>query len=121
MTLTSNIKRLVATDKRYNEAPVFIVPKIDSKTRKVRDYASRIPEELRSQITVNLEPELDKDNKVVDELVIRTSHLMIFDLSNANDALFFEVVKEDEMIASSKETVNPQIHRFYIEDKEKEA
>lgn len=121
MNNTSNIKRLVATDKKYHEAPVFIAPKEDSKTRKVIDYASRVPEELREQITISLEPKKDRDDNVIDEMIVRASHLQVFDLNNGNDCLLFEVVKEDNMIAPSKDAVNPQFHRYYIEDKEKEA
>jgi hypothetical protein len=119
--LTSNIKRLVATDKKYHEAPVFIAPKEDSKTRKPIDYAARLSDAQREKLTITLAPKEDRDGNIVDEMVIRIGHLHVFDLSMPNDALLFEVVKDDEMIAASKAHVNPTVHRFYIEDKEKEA
>lgn len=119
--LTSNIKRLVAIDKKYHEAPVYIAPKEDAKTRKPIDYISRLPEHLRSQVTISLEPKRDRDDNVIDEMNVRVSHLQVFDLNSANDALLFEVVKDDDMIAPSKDKINPLLHRYYIEDKEKEA
>lgn len=121
MVTTSNIKRLVATDKKYHEAPVFIVPKEDPSTRQIIDYKSRLDEDLQSKITVNLSPKTDRDDNVVDELSIKVQHLMVFDLNKPNDALFYEVIKDDPMIAASKDKVNPDHHRFYIEDKEREA
>lgn len=117
----SNIKRLVAIDKKYHEAPVFIAPKEDPQTRLVKDYLNRIPEPLRDKVTISLKPKEDKDGNIVDELTIRVQHLMAFDLNVPNEALLFEVVKEDDMIASSKAEVNPDYHRYYIEDKEREA
>lgn len=120
-TVSSNIKRLVATDKKYHEAPVFIIPKEDPNTKQVIDYKSRIDESLRDQVTIDFKPKTDRDGNVTDEVVIRVDHLKIFDLTRANDALMFEVVKEDPMIAPSKEAVNPDRHRYYIEDREKEA
>lgn len=117
----SNIKRLVAVDKKYHEAPVYIAPKEDSKTRKPIDYTQRLTEDQREKLTVSLEPKRDRDGNIVDEMSIRVSHLQVFDLNEPNDALLFEVVKEDSMIASSKDAVNPLVHRYYIEDKEKEA
>jgi len=121
MELTSNIKRLVAIDKKFHEAPVFIIPKEDSRTKKVIDYKGRLSEELQENVTVSLEPTRDRDDKIIDEVSIRVQHLQVFDLSNPNDALFFEVVKDDQMIAPSKDAINPIKHRYYIEDKEKEA
>ena len=76
---------------------------------------------MRKEVTLSLVPKRDKDENIVDEMVIRVQHLMAFDLNNANERLFFEVVKDDEMIAESKSKVNPDYHRFYIEDKEREA
>lgn len=119
--LTSNIKRLVAIDKKYHEAPVFIAPKEDSKTRKPIDYAARLTEAQREGLTISLAPKEDRDGNIIDEMIIRVGHLHAFDLSQPNDALLFEVVKDDEMIAPSKAHINPTLHRFYIEDKEKEA
>jgi hypothetical protein len=121
MEAVSNIKRLVAIDKKYHEAPVFIVPKQDPQTREVRDYAKNLDPELAKGISIKLVPKEDKDGNIVDELTVRVQHLMTFDLSVANEALLFEVVKEDPMIASSKSEVNPDYHRYYIEDKEREA
>lgn len=120
-TVNSNIKRLVAIDKKFHEAPVFIIPKEDPQTRQIKDYVGRLSPNLRDQITINLKPKEDKDGNVVDELVVRVQHLMAFDLNVANEALLFEIVKEDDMIAASKSQVNPDYHRFYIEDKEREA
>jgi hypothetical protein len=120
-TLKSNIKRLVATDKKFHEAPVFIAPKEDQRTKKPIDYASRLSEAQRAELSISLEPKRDRDDNVVDEMSIRISHLQVFDLSNANDALVFEVVRDDSMIAACKADVNPLVHRYYIEDKEKEA
>lgn len=119
--LRSNIKRLVATDKKYHEAPVYIAPKEDSKTRKPINYLERLTEAQRETVTLSLDPKLDRDGNIVDEMTIRISHLQVFDLAIANDALLFEVIKDDPMIASSKEAVNTLVHRYYIEDKEKEA
>lgn len=119
--VNSNIKRLVAIDKKYHEAPVFIIPKEDPQTRQVKDYLSRISAELRDKVTINLKPKEDKDGAIVDELTVRVQHLMAFDLNVANEALLFEIVKEDDMIAPSKHEVNPDYHRYYIEDKEREA
>ena len=121
MELTSDIKRLVAIDKKFHEAPVFIVPKEDSKTKKVIDYKSRLPEKLREGVTITFEPTRDRDDKIIDEMSIRVQHLQVFDLTDPNDALFFEVIKSDPMIAGSKSEINPIKHRYYIEDKEKEA
>lgn len=120
-TVNSNIKRLVAIDKKYHEAPVFIAPKEDPSTRQVIDYKSRLPESLREQATISLDPKRDRDDNVIDELSVRAHHLQTFDLNNANDALLFEVIKDDPMVALAKDKVNPDKHRFYIEDKEKEA
>lgn len=120
-TVSSNIKRLVAIDKKYHEAPVFIIPKEDPQTRQVKDYVSRLPQALAEKVTIKLVPKEDKDGTIVDELVVRVQHLMTFDLSVPNEALLFEVVKEDDMIAASKSEVNPDYHRYYIEDKEREA
>lgn len=120
-TVNSNIKRLVATDQKYHKAPVYIIPKEDPKTRKTFDYVSRLPEHLRKDVAVSLESKRDRDDNVIDELTIRAYHLQVFDLNNANDALFFEIIKDDSMIAPSKSAINPDQHRFYIEDKEKEA
>lgn len=119
--LTSNIKRLVAIDKKYHEAPVFIAPKEDSKTRKPIDYAARLTQAQRDGLTISLAPKEDRDGNIIDEMIIRVGHLHAFDLNQPNDALLFEVVKDDEMIAPSKSQINPTLHRFYIEDKEKEA
>jgi len=121
MELTSNIKRLVAIDKKFHEAPVFIIPKEDQRTKRVIDYKSRLSEAMQKEVTVTLEPTRDRDDKIIDEVSIRIQHLQVFDLTNANDALFFEVVKADQMIAGSKSEINPIKHRYYIEDKEKEA
>lgn len=120
-TVNSNIKRLVATDQKYHKAPVFIIPKEDPKTRKTIDYVAMLPEHLREGVGVSLLPKLDRDDNVIDELTIRAYHLQVFDLNNATDALFFEIIKGDAMIASSKDAINPDQHRFYIEDKEREA
>lgn len=120
-TVNSNIKRLVAIDKKYHEAPVFIIPKENPQTRQINDYIGRLPESMRDKVTISLKPKEDKDGNVVDELVVRVQHLMAFDLNIANEALLFEIVKEDDMIAASKSQVNPDYHRFYIEDKEREA
>lgn len=119
--LKSNIKRLVAIDKKYHEAPVYIAPKEDPHTRKPLDYKSRLPESMRDLVTITMDPKLDRDGNVIDEMSIRVSHLQVFDLNVPNDALIFEVVKDDPMIAPSKNAVNPVVHRYYIEDKEKEA
>lgn len=119
--LQSNIKRLVAVDKKYHQAPVFIAPKEDTKTRKPINYLERLPEALRKDVSISLEPKRDRDDNIIDEMTVRIAHLQIFDLNNANDALLFEVVKDDSMVASSKAVVNTSIHRYYIEDKEKEA
>lgn len=120
-TKGSNIKRLVGIDKKFHEAPVFIIPKQDPQTRQVKDYKKLLPEALAKEVSISLLPKEDKDGNIVDELVVRVQHLMTFDLSVANEALLFEVVKEDNMIAGSKSEVNPDYHRYYIEDKEREA
>ena len=109
--MEGNIKRLVAIDNKYNTAPVYIAAKEDPMTKTVRDYSSRLTEDERSRLTVTV----DLDTQ------LRVSHLMQFDLNNPNDKLFFEIIKEDLMIAGTKEEVNPGLHRYYIEDKEKEA
>lgn len=120
-TVDSNIKRLVAVDKKYHQAPVFITPKEDPSTRKVIDYKSKLSQKLQDSVTISLEPKRDRDDNVIDEMSVRAYHLQVFDLNNPNDALLFEVIKDDKMIALSKEAINPDRHRFYIEDKEKEA
>ena len=121
METVSNKKRLVAIDKRYHEAPVFIAPKEDPSTRQVIDYKSRLTPELQERVTITLEPKRDRDDNVIDELTVRAYHLQVFDLDNPNDALLFEVIKDDPMVAHDKNGINPDRHRFYIEDKEKEA
>jgi len=109
--MKGDIKRLIATDKKYHEAPVYICAKEDPRTKTLVDYESRLSE---AEIE-NLHVKLDTDTQ------LRVSHLMTFDLSNPNDKIHFEVIRDDKLIAESKDKINPSVHRYYIEDKEYEA
>jgi len=109
--MKSNIKRLIAIDKKYIEAPVYICAKEDPRTKTLVDYEGRLTD---AEIE-NLHVKLDTDTQ------LRVSHLMTFDLSNPNDKIHFEVIRDDKLIALSKDEVNPGAHRYYIEDKEHEA
>ena len=42
-------------------------------------------------------------------------------MESEEQRFLLELALADEMVASSKDEINPGVHRFYIEDKEKEA
>ncbi len=109
--MTGNIKRLIAIDKKYHEAPVYICAKEDPRTKTLVDYEGRLSANERKELSVKI----DGDTQ------LRVSHLMQFDLDNPNDKIYFEIISDDKMVAPSKEEVNPGSHRYYIEDKEYEA
>jgi len=109
--MIGNIKRLIAIDKKYYEAPVYICAKEDPRTKTLVDYEERLTKAEKEGLNVKL----DGDTQ------LRVSHLMTFDLANPNDRIHFEIVSDDNMVAPNKESVNPGTHRYYVEDREAEA
>lgn len=109
--MKGNIKRLIAIDKKYHEAPVYICAKEDPRTKTLVDYEGRLSANEQKGLSVKV----DADTQ------LRVAHLMQFDLDNPNDKIYFEIISDDKLIASSKEEINPGSHRYYIEDREHEA
>jgi len=106
--------RIVGTDKKYHTAPIFIVPKYDEQRKMlVLGQEKWTPEEKQ---------ELKDSGYIMDaDTSIRVSHLMTLNLENIIDRAHYEVIIRDPEIAEDKKSINPGVHRYYIEDKEEEA
>lgn len=106
--------RIVATDKKYHEAPIFIVPKYDEQKKRLilgqEEWSEADKAELKQAEFV-----MDADT------TIRVSHLMTLDLNQIVDRAQYEIIIRDKEIALDKKSINPGAHRYYIEDKEEEA
>jgi len=103
--------RLIAVDSKYNVAPYFIAPKFNEKTKQYDTGQSFKNDEEKAACPYVID----------EETSIPVKHLQTFDLNNPIDAIVFKFIMLDLALADNKKSVNPLVHRFYVEDKEEEA
>lgn len=107
----SNRVRIVAIKNDFHKAPYYIAPKMDPIKKQYITGQEHLSKEEREALPF----------KIDEDTSLPVNHLQMFDLENETDKIIFDFIKLDKAIAKSKKDVNPEVHRFYIEDKEEEA
>jgi hypothetical protein len=113
--------RLIASDKKYQTAPVFIAPIYTESTMSF-DVNGKVYKGKKVS-------EGDEAVVVADGTPIRMSdvdsykfsHLQEFVSGSPVDDFFVELLRGSGMVAKNKQSVNPDYHRFYFENHEDEA
>jgi len=123
--MTDNIKetrvRLVAANKDYQTAPVFLAPKF---TEGSMEFDINGKKYKGKKIT-----EGDEAIVIVEGMALRVSdvdsykfsHLQEFVLGDEADELLLEIARGSGLVAKNKQSINPIFHRFYFEDREDDA
>jgi hypothetical protein len=117
----TGIVRLVGTDQKYHTSPVYITPKFEEVTKTFyvgdKSYKGKVESEDNEKVVVADGTPI----RLTDHDSFRFAHLQTFNMESEEQRFLLELALADEMVASSKDEINPGVHRFYIEDKEKEA
>lgn len=117
----TGIVRLIGTDQKYHTSPVYITPKFEEVTKTFtingKQYKGKVVEENGEKLVVAENTPI----RISDFESFRFAHLQSFDMESDEQRFLLEIALSDEMVAPNKEAVNPGIHRYYVEDKEKEA
>lgn len=115
------IVRLIGTEQKYHTAPVYITPKYDELTRTFfvngKEYKGKEVMENDQKIVIAEGTPI----RVTDCDSFRMAHLQSFNMAKPEDRFLLELALGDGMVAPSKLEVNNGVHRYYIEDKDKEA
>lgn len=118
---TTGVVRLIGTDQKYHTAPVFLAPRYDEVSRTFtingKQYKGKEVTENNEKVTIAEGTPI----RVTDVDSFRFAHLQSFDMSNEQHRFLLELALGDGMVAASKKEVNNGVHRYYIEDKEREA
>jgi hypothetical protein len=118
------IVRLVGTEQKYHTSPVYIAPKFESVTRTftigAKSYKGKEMTENEQKIVIA--EGTPGGIRVSDCDSFQFKHLQRFDMSKEEDRFLLELALSDStMVAPSKADVNNGVHRYYVEDKDKEA
>lgn len=117
-------KRLIGTDKKYHTAPVFITPVLDEQAGvfvvgNSRYNAKKIKEGDNIEYFEVDDPKCPVKFSSYDSFPI--GHTQSFDMGNPTQKFIFEVAMHSPYVAKTKAEVNPQYHRYYVEDLELDA
>lgn len=117
----TGVVRLIGTDQKYHTSPVYITPKFEEVTKTFiingKSYKGRNIEENGQKLVISESTPV----RLSDFESFRFAHLQSFNMESEEQRFLLEIALSDEMVAPNKEAVNPGIHRYYVEDKEKEA
>jgi hypothetical protein len=113
--------RLVASNKDYQTAPVFIAPKFTESTMEfdvngVIYKGKKVTEGDEAIVVADGTPIRMSD---VDSY--KFNHLQEFVIGQPIDDFFIELLRGSGMVAKNKQSINPDYNRFYFENHEDEA
>lgn len=108
--------RIIATNKKYERAPIYLAPIMGSNKKLLSGFENNINVSERER------EEMTSVFPLSEEEEISVRHLEILDLSIPHDrAKFYFTKTQSFYIAQSKTEVKPGQHRFYLENKVVEA
>lgn len=119
-------KKLIGIDKRFHTAPVFITPKLDETSSEfvvgdIRYKATKTKEGKDGDIDVFVMDDPKCPLKFSSNDSFQIGHTKEFDMSNPTDRFIYSVAMNSDFVARTKAEVNPQFHRYYVEDLETDA
>ena len=130
MTDTTDIqigkKKLIGIDKRFHTAPVFITPKLDETSSQfvigdIKYKAIKVKEGKDGDVEVFYMDDEKCPVKFSSNDSFQIGHTKEFDMSDATARFIFSIAMDSGFVAPSKAGVNPQFHRYYVEDLETDA
>lgn len=125
MTNSSKQVTIVATDRKYEEAPCFCAPYFDRRRQVFiigkKEYKSEATRPDRGPVyhTSVGTPIVLTNNSDYDQIQLNAG--MILDRDSPADMFRMEIYLASGYVAENKQAVNPDKHRFYLQDPLAEA